>query len=105
MTACLYFAGRNWASFPDLNAGITTDDGAGHSALFAQRGQTAPRSAGRLSVSLGGRAAFRSHLVAAPYSIASQHRAQVSRPGLQLDRLRAAQTLPQLALALNEREK
>jgi hypothetical protein len=29
-------------------------------------------------------AAFRSHLAAAPYSTASQHRAQVSRPGCNL---------------------
>jgi hypothetical protein len=68
--------------------------GDGRSAFFV-RGRSPPTGGSRVSVPLGGRAIF--HRIAAS-------RADLA-PGQRLDRLRAAQALPQLVRALNEGEK
>ena len=62
---------------------------------FSIKGRSPPTGGSRVSVSLGGRAVFR-RVAASRAGLA---------PRLQLDRLKAAQALPHLALALNEGEK
>jgi hypothetical protein len=86
--------GRGWRSASGLLDEKRPSMGGRSIRLFRSEGAT-PTGGGRVSVSLGGRAVF--HRVAASCTRLA--------PGLQFDRLKTAQALPQLALALNEGEK